>query len=48
MVELHTTLFIDSLCEHSRYVVGVERVQQMDCVEYVEHSLKYVQYLYIL
>ena len=40
--------FIDSQYEHSRYIVGVERVQHMDCVEHVEHSLKYMQYVYML
>ena len=40
--------FIDSLHEHSRYIVGAERVQHMDCVEHVEHSLKYVQNVYML
>ena len=40
--------FIDSQYEHSRYIVGVERVQHMDCVEHVEHSLKYVQNVYML
>ena len=41
MMELHIKLVIDSLYKHSRYIVGVERVQHMDWVEHVEHSLKY-------
>ena len=36
MADLNT--FIDFLYEHSRYIVGVQRVQHIDCVKHVEQS----------